>query len=457
MPTKDNSSKTYSRRRHLRGLSAAAVAALAGCSGNGGSTPSSDNGSTDGESTDGGNDSSGGQDGSIEPPVEYLTWGLGFMSDTITPWMNQYQEEYGNEATAIHKHEDPWHSLVQSRLQSNNAPHALDVWSYNFQLYLDLWEENVDRFFSDSEMDRFNQGLLENYQYDGSYYYLPYYYQIQNTWRRTQFFEQAGISEAPTTTDKYFDTAEKLVADSDAKYGLAHINWAFGYWTYFQAEGISMLNEDNSAAAFNEPRTVEILTRLRDLTSESVIPELTWTERKQPMVELFGQDDLGMFIAGGAELRLLHSTSGDAFEITPENVAITSAPGNKGLLTPTGLGVPNTLNDAEKEAGANVIKLLTSDDIMEEFIRVTTVAVGNENAMNRVLDDDSFTNDNPLLTNLWELYGDIAGDAYVAPRVESVREVWDAIHSNFQQAALGNTAPEQAVDQAEQQVNSALN
>lgn len=423
------------RRNQLKLLGTGMAASVTGCLGGGGN--------------------GGGDD--VREPVEYLTWGLDFMDETIQEWMDMYSEEYDLDAEVLHEHEDSFHSLVTSRIEDDEPPHVMDSFSTNYQRYLDLWEEDINRFYSDDELERFDQGVLSQYEDDGTYRLMPYYYQIQPMWYRRDIFDEAGI-EPPETTFEHFETARTLVEDTDLDHGLTHFGpgWNYSWWTYFEAEGVSMLSDDNSEAAFDTSDTVEILEELQALTEEGVIAEISWIERKRPQIDLFADGNVGMMVSGGAELRELQSAGGEAFPVDEDHVALKGCPNGAGLFIPTGLGIPSPLNDANIEAGANLIKLLTSDDVMEEFLRVTSVAVGNVNAMDRLLDDDEWIEENPLIANLFELYGDIAGDAYTYPNVAQSVEIWDAVQTEFQGVVLEGNSAEDAVSAAASEVNNIL-
>ena len=63
----------------------------------------------------------------------------------------------------------------------------------------------------DSEWkDSFNQVMLDSCNKDGAYYAIPWDYSSKEVVYNKNVFEQAGITELPTTWDEFLDVCQKI-------------------------------------------------------------------------------------------------------------------------------------------------------------------------------------------------------------------------------------------------------
>lgn len=438
-----------SRRTQLKTLGGGLTVGLAGClGGNAG-----DGGGGDGD--DGSDGGGGGGGGEVDEPIEVLTWNLGFLEESINGWLSDYQEEFGYEGEWVDQPAEDFTTYFQTQVQSGEPPATLDSQGAVYvQWANDGVLEPLDDLVGDELMGRFSEATIERDKVDDTIYRLPFYFVSTGTVYRKQWFEDAGIADdLPTSTEEYFSAAETIANDTDAEWGMTLVRFDYALWPFFWSEGIDILNEDNTEAAFNTDRTVEILARFRELTDDGVIPELTWTARKQPQAQEFGTGNTGMYHMWLSSVRLVENT-GDW--VDGDTMGFMPAPGKMPAYNGHGWSITSDMNQATKEATRDMISVILNQKWQEDFLRNTTVLVGNNAAMENLAQSDDFREENPLLSGVYDTWFESADTAVSQPRINQTAEIWDTINSQFAAAAVGETDPEEAVTNAEEQVNSIL-
>jgi ABC-type glycerol-3-phosphate transport system substrate-binding protein len=453
--------KLLSRRTHLKALGGGLTAGLAGClggdGGGGGGGGDGGGGSGGGDGGGGGDDgtTSGDTGGDVEEPIEVLTWNLGFLDESINGWISDFESEYDVEGKWVDKPAEDFPTYFQSQVQAGNPPDCIDTQGALFVRYgQDGVLQPLGDMVDDELMSRYNQSLIELDKVDGTIYRLPFYFVNTGTVYRKKWFQDAGLEGSlPTTTEEYFSAAETIVNETDAEWGMTLVRFDYALWPFFWAEDIDVLNEDNTEAAFNQSRTVEILTRFRELTDDGVIPELTWTQRKQPQAKEFGTGNTGMYHMWLSSVRLV-ANAGDW--INGETMGFMAPPGGNAAYLGHGWSITQDHNMATKQAALDMIKVITNEKWQKDFLRNTTVLVGNNQAVEDLANSDQFRSENPLLAGVYDTWFEVAESAVPQPRIPQARQIWDVINSQFSAAAVGETDPQQAVNNAESEVNRIL-
>lgn len=440
--------RSQSRRAHLKTIGGGLTAAtLAGCLGGEGGG----NGGNGNSGDDGGSGSSGG----VEEPIDVLTWNLSFLEKSINGWINDYEEEYGHKGKWVDKPAEDFSTYFQTQVQSGSPPDTIDTQGALYVKYgKDDVLEPLNDMVDDELLNRYTQSLIKIDKVDGNIYRLPFYFVNTGTVYRKKWMREAGLEgNLPSSTKEYFSAAEKIVNDTDAEWGMTTVRFDYALWPFFWDEGIDVLNEDNTAAAFNEQRTVEILQRFRELTDDGVIPELTWTQRKQPQAKEFGSGNTGMYQMWLSSVRLV-ANAGDW--INGDTMGFMAPPGGNAAYLGHGWSVTKNHNQATKEAALDMIRTITNKKWQKDFLRKTTVMVGNEKAVEELANSDKFRSENPLLAGVYDTWFEVADTAVPQPRIPQARQVWDIINNKFSSAAVGVTDPEKAVQNAEKEVNKVL-
>jgi len=473
------SEEAKKRRQLMKYLGLGSALGLAGCLGGGDGGGGSDGtsgdggGGSDGTSGDG-NGSDGGDGGgqqTVTGEMEYLSWGLEFMEDTVNDWVSDFQDQYGAQygnpeikVTFRGPDTESMVSYFQSGLQSGDPVNAMDTQMMTYMQYAedDVWVDHEKFDGSDGYLDKFYDSVINLGRYNGTLLQLPFYHNTNLTYYRNQWFNDAGIeaprADDPWTTDEYLDNAVTIVDETDAEFGLTTLTFGWRGWPFFYSEGINMLNEDGSEAAFNTDRTAEILGRFRNLTDDGVIPDVTWTGTWEPQAQQFGGGNTGMYFSNGAALRLVSNFGSDW--VSKDTMNIFTAPENErygGILLGHWHGIVKTeISEPQQKASFDLLRVITDKKWQKDFLRKTTVLVPHKEALQELSNDAQYKKENPMLVRQYNQFGEVSDKLAVPPKVPGAGQVWSIFRSNWQAAALGEKSVEKALNDAEQRINNEL-
>ena len=459
------------RRQLMRYIGLGSAIGLAGCSGDDGGDGGGDGGDGSGDGGDGGDGGDSGGQQTVTGEMEYLSWGLEFMEDTVDSWVSDFQDKYGakygNPEVKVTYRGPDTESMVsyfQSGLQSGEPVNAMDTQMMTYARYAedDVWVDHEKFEESDEYLDKFYDSVVNVGRYNGTLLQLPFYHNTNLTYYRKQWFDDAGLeappADDPWTTDEYLDNAAKIVNETDAKFGLTTLTFGWRGWPFFYSEGVNMLNKDRNKAAFNTDRAAEILGRFRDLTDDGVIPEVTWTGTWEPQAQQFGGGNTGIYFSNGAALRLVSNFGSDW--VNKDTLKIFTAPENKrygGILLGHWHGIVKTnIPEPQQKASFDLLRVITNKKWQKDFLRTTTVLVPHKEALQELANDDQYNEENPMLVRQYNQFREVSDKLAVPPKVPGAGQVWSIFRSNWQAAALGEKSVDKALNDAEQRINSEL-
>jgi multiple sugar transport system substrate-binding protein len=155
------------------------------------------------------------------------------------------------------------------------ANRALDLTPYFDILQTEAGKDIGELYF---------QSALDIFSRDGKLYAVPYYVDPSIMWVNKGIFETAGL-ELPTadwTWDQFLDLTKQLTLDDSGNNAAsadfnpdAIVQWGIAthtaYWdSWIKANGTSPWNEEETASNLSDPRSVEALTLLGQLSWDRV-------------------------------------------------------------------------------------------------------------------------------------------------------------------------------------------
>jgi multiple sugar transport system substrate-binding protein len=228
-----------------------------------------------------------------------------------------------------------------------------------------LLELDIDEF---GGADSFLAANLESCTLDGDFYGVPWFAETRVLFINKDMFEQAGAT-VPTTWDELMVAGEKIVAEyGEGKaismagtnaWDLIH-NFAALLW----ANNGNILNEDNTAAAFNSPEGVEAMTFYIRWLAEG-LADPSCAEYNQPQAD-------AAFIAGNVAMVVMGpwNISGILDENPDLNFEVVELPksptGGKGAFS-GGSNLVIFTESEHKEAAKKWVNYLTSDDVLISY------------------------------------------------------------------------------------------
>lgn len=388
---------------------------------------------------------------STEGKLTLLTWNLPIYEEKFRGWIAEFEERFPDITVEwIDKHGTEFATFYQTQLVAGTAPDIIDVQGM-------LWAEYaadgglVDLTpYLDADPDfknRFNQDGLELWQYEGRQYMVPYYFSKSLLIYNKGLFEEAGIEEPPTSFDEILSHAAAVSGEGRA--GFITLNFDWLYWALFAANGVELVDEDMTAAAFNTPEMLETLTRLADATAAGHIDPVAWTGRWAEPNNAFAAGDIGMYQAHGAALFWV---AGNAEWVTPDTLDVMHFPDGWGVPNAHGFGISSTTRHPDE--AVEFLKIATSDrwqSIMADTFTILTLNQAVDDALIARVETEDPLKAKALRLSL-EQPERWTGN-WVTPLDARIK---DAFWPEIQAALLGQKDPADAIAAAETAVNRVL-
>jgi raffinose/stachyose/melibiose transport system substrate-binding protein len=205
-------------------------------------------------------------DASGEEEVTISWWHLQNNPPGSTDWQNMadaFMAEHPNVTIEITTMEnDALKPAIQAAVQAGDVPDLFQSWGGG--VLLDQAEagavQDVTEAVSGS-IDALNPGATALYNVDGVQYGLPYNTSMVGFWYNVDLFEQAGITETPTTWTELLDVVQTLKDAGITPIAVgAGAQWPAHFWySYLMvriggAEVMNQIAEDNN---WNVPAVVQ--------------------------------------------------------------------------------------------------------------------------------------------------------------------------------------------------------
>lgn len=386
-----------------------------------------------------------------EKKLTLLTWNLPIYEEQFRGWIADFKEKHPEfEIEWLDKKGTEWGTFYQTQRIAGTAPDIIDVQGMLWAEYaadgglVDLTpylEKNPEI------KARYNPEGLEFWQYDGKQYMLPYYFSKTLMVYNKQLFEEAGLDGPPENFDQLIDYAYRIAETGEGRTGFITLNFDWLYWALFAMNGIELLNEDMTEAAFNTDEMVEAVSKLAEATQAGAINNISWTGRWVEPNNAFATGDIGMYQGHGAALFWIMGQAEWANEST---LGVVEWPGGWGVPNAHGLGISSSTEYPDE--AFDFIQIALSDKWQSVMADTFTILTLNESVDEQLIAGL----DDPLKQRTLELSlanMDKATGDWVTPLDNQIKE---AFWPELQAALLGQKDPQEAIDAAEQKVNRVL-
>ena len=219
--------------------------------------------------------------------------------------------------------DQPFQNYETRLITSFIAHHSPDV--------LNLSSQNVKTFgraefiaeikplVSKEVLDSYLPNLIESgCLYKGKIYSFPWYVTTSITMCNKKIFEEAGIDfkEPP----KYYEELPEIcrtIRERTDKFGFFPMYTESGSLNLMiSVAGESLLNEDQTKAAFNTPQVLFVYKTITDLYKDGLVPSEAVTATHRRPIELFKTGKLAIFLNGAQFLIQVKSDAPDVYENT---------------------------------------------------------------------------------------------------------------------------------------------
>ena len=429
-------------KRAAAGLCAAALAAtaLTGCGG-GQETSTAASGAASGSTAS----------GSEAEPVTLEFWTIA-LQPTFTDFLNGLIDKYEQENpnVTINWVDLPYDSIQQKLVTATAGGTSPDVVNLNTQMTLTLAGALVDleKEATEEQKSVYIPSLYDSARIGDSVYAFPWYASPNIMFYNKALFEQAGldIETLPTQYREAFDAAKTMKEKTGA-----YLYNPPEFFNLMFEEGVSILNEDNTAAAFNTQDTVDLLNSFKELTDQDILPKNSKWGDWDTELKLFETGQLAIVSSSGSSLSRIKDEAPDVYENIGVAAPLTGSEGfsRNALMN---LVVPEA--SKHHEEAIKFAAYITGDECQLEFCKQTAIFPSTIKASQ----DEYFLSDSETLEGQARIMSvevsETSKDYSLGTAGQS--EIQDAVNQ-IQEAVIQNgTDTQTALDNGEKAVNDIL-
>lgn len=332
-----------------------------------------------------------------------------------------------------------------TRIANDTAPDVVNIWTtYILGLAGKGALVDMNQEATPEQLSIYQENLFDSISMDGGLWALPWYVTPPVATYSTSLFEEAGLDHVPTDWAEMMEMApimkEKTGAYLYSPNEMAHVLYM---------NGMPILNEDRTAAAFNTPEVKEMLEQWQKGVEEGWMPreDLKWGD----LVTMYCQGKLAMINMGAQTVTRIKNEAPDLLETTDVTVPMLGLNGvAQGALQ--SLAVPSA--SKHHEEAILFANFISNDENQLEFCHQAAIMPTTKEAIL-----DSYFTDEPE-----DLEGKARVEAAKAVSisfdlglgVEQEFEVNTAIRSMFESIMQADRDVQEVLDVTEKEVNELL-
>jgi ABC-type glycerol-3-phosphate transport system substrate-binding protein len=227
------------------------------------------------------------------------------------------------------------------------------------------------------------------------------------------------------------------------------LNFDWLYWPLFKMNGVELLTPDLKRAAFNTPKTAQVLDQLAKATAAGGINKISWTGR--------WVEPNGAFAAGNVGMLQAHSPAfffirGQAPWLNADTLGVAQMPG--GWATPNSHGLGISKGSKNPDIAWEFLKMVSSEKWTTEFSARRKVLTGNIASDKTTL--ERMRKDDPLAARVLQTQLEATDKLTGNWPLANDSRVKEAFYPEIQNAVLGRKSAAEALRDAEGKVNRVL-
>ncbi|WP_150269533.1 ABC transporter substrate-binding protein [Paenibacillus tepidiphilus] len=425
-------------------LSLLAVMLLAGCGGNG-------NSAAPANSANGAEPSAGQSEAPKADPVTLEFWTIA-LQPTFNDYFNDLIAKYeeSHPGVTVEWKDYPYDAISQRLLTSTASGNSPDVVNLNTEFASQLGSKgallNLSDYLTAEQAGAYFDGIYNSTVFDGKAYALPWYTGTEVLFMNKKLVEEAGLDPAnpPQTRDELTEWARQIHEKTGAAgYAQQLVS------KLFPIDGIPILNEDKTAAAFNTPEAEAMISNLRSLMEEGVVLKEDADFTKQ--IQYFSGEQVAFQLSGPTFINFIKTS---APEVYANTIAVPLPTGKAGLRLSNSMNVVVPAKSKNPEQAVEFAAFITSADSQTAFSKVANTLPSTKAS----IADPFFTESDGTLEAEAKVVSsqslDKATDYMVG--VPSASDINSALARGLQEILLNGADIKQTLDAVEKEVNGII-
>ncbi|WP_129723211.1 ABC transporter substrate-binding protein [Xylanivirga thermophila] len=389
------------------------------------------------------------KEGKMEGEITFWTLSL---SPTFDDYLNGVIDSFEKENTGVKVvwQDIPFDQAEQQTLAAASAGNLADVVNLNTDFLKKLGAlgalVNMDEAASDVKDDYF-EGAWNAGKVNGTAYAIPWYLSNSVMLYNKELLKEAGFDNPPATDEEAWEMS-KTIHEKTGAYG----NTVGDIHLYFPMNGIPLVSEDGTKAAFNTPEALEKIKFFKEKYDEGLIPdEMLLSQANVP--EWYAQEKLAWWQTGPQLFRQVKDLSPEVYDKSDAAPAILGSLGKSSMAV---MNVAVSAKSKNQDAAVAFAKYITNGKNQLEFCKIVSILP----SVIEAAEDEFFTkgadSDDPAEKGKYYSAQQLenAEDFFVP--VENISQINKVINEEFHKVMLDNKDPQKALDDAEKQVNDLL-
>ncbi|WP_025680645.1 ABC transporter substrate-binding protein [Paenibacillus massiliensis] len=406
------------------------VFVISGCSGGGAKSPSQN-------------------DGSGQVTLEFWTIAL---QPTFTDYFNQVIADYeqAHPNVRVEWKDYPYDAITNKLLTSISGGDSPDVVNLNTEFASQMGTKgavlDMNQYLTPDEKSAYFEGIFESTVIGDKAYALPWYTGTEVLFMNKKLVEQAGLDPAapPQTREELIEWARQIKEKTGkAGYAMQLVS------KLFPIDGIPILNEDKSAAAFNNPDTEAMIRNIQQLMDEGIVIKEDADFAKQ--VQYYAGEQVAFELAGPTFINFIKTAAPEVYSNT---IAVPLPTGKGGVRMSNSMNLVVPAKSAHPEEAVRFAVFLTNADSQTAFSKVANTLPSTKAS----IEDPFFTESDQSLEAEAKIVSaqslDKATDYMVG--VPNAKDINSAITRALQNILLNGADMTKTLKDLEQEVNGIL-
>jgi putative chitobiose transport system substrate-binding protein len=381
--------------------------------------------------------------------VEFWTMQL---QPQYTDYFNQLiaQFEQQNPAIKVRWVDVPWAGMESKILTSVAANTAPDVVNLNPNFASQLAERGAWLTLDDKIPPEVRQQYLPNIWQanvlNQQTFGVPWYLTTRISIYNQDLLKQAGIEQPPATFQQLMRVAQP-VHEKTGKFVFFATLVPGDSGEVLESlvqEGVSLVDADGKAA-FNTPKTREILQNWVDLYKQGSIPKEVLTEGHRYAIDLYQRGDLAMVQSGPEFFKAISKNAPAIASVSVPAAQITGSTGKKNVAV-MNLVIPKQSD--QPEAALKFALFVTNNQNQLAFAKAANVLPSTAQALQDPYFSQLPANPTPLDQARVVSAQQLKDAQVLIPAMKNVKQLQKLIYENLQAAMLGQKSVDQAVNDA---------
>lgn len=303
---------------------------------------------------------------------------------------------------------------------------------------------DLEELVSDDVKSSYLEGPLESGYFEDGLYALPWYLTTTVSWYNGEHFEQAGITETPTSTQEVYETAKAITEETGKPSFYQIINQGDTVMSKMitLANGEPIVENGKTILQDNED-ILEFFTLSQQMYEEGIMPQENAEGSFSTAQELFMAGNLSLTESGVTFLGPIESGAPNVYEVSKAGQPLNNeeAPMDVAVMN---FSIPSKTSNPD--AAVALAEFVTNAENQLEFAKIAGTVLPSTNES---LTDDYFQNpgDSPKALGMLEASKSLERAEVLIPMVENTPDLYEAVLIAYVENLQGELTPEEALQQ----------